>query len=155
MRPSPFILIIPVLLILALTLTGCRGNRGCTDPEAVNYDPYAERDDRSCEYEGSLVFWFGQTASEALVDDGAISLTYWLDGELVGSSATSVYWSGPPECGANASVTVNKNIGRRKSAIYRFEVIDQDDWIYWSGDIEIAANICMQLQLLWSERKKK
>ncbi|MEZ4720947.1 MAG: imelysin family protein [Flavobacteriales bacterium] len=36
-------------LILALAFESCR-EKGCTDPSAINYDPKAERDDRSCNY---------------------------------------------------------------------------------------------------------
>ena len=43
-------LIVFVLFIgLTFTVTHC-GKRGCTDPQASNYDPQAERDNKSCEY---------------------------------------------------------------------------------------------------------
>lgn len=142
-------------LVSSVAITSCSGKRGCTDPEAINYNPEATRDNKKCEFEGSVVFWFDEEASIGLIDDGAISLTYWLDGELVGSSATSVFWTDAPACGQNASITATKNIGTRKTGNYQFEIIDQDDWTYWEGTVTIEANVCLQLQLLWSKGNKK
>ena len=43
--------LITIVLFIGITfnVTHC-GKRGCTDPQASNYDPQAERDDKSCEY---------------------------------------------------------------------------------------------------------
>lgn len=41
------IFIIPLLLIL---FTSCKKEYGCTDPNAKNYNPQAQRDDKSCIY---------------------------------------------------------------------------------------------------------
>lgn len=44
-------LLILVLSSTFLLQTACRKNEGCTDVTAINYDPIAEKDDGSCEYE--------------------------------------------------------------------------------------------------------
>jgi hypothetical protein len=45
--------ILPLLLIAALAFfsISCQKEEGCTDPQATNYDPEAEEDDGSCEYD--------------------------------------------------------------------------------------------------------
>jgi hypothetical protein len=75
----------------------CRKEPGCTDPTSKNYSATAEIDNGSCTYEGSAVFWYNETTSSRLINDGAISLIYYVDGEIVGSSASNVYWTGAPD----------------------------------------------------------
>lgn len=41
---------LPFLLAMSLVVISCK-NKGCTDEDAVNYDPEAKKDDGSCEYE--------------------------------------------------------------------------------------------------------
>jgi len=38
-------------LLILLIISACSKNEGCTDPNALNYDSSAERDDKSCQYE--------------------------------------------------------------------------------------------------------
>ena len=40
--------------------------QGCTDPEACNYDPAAEANDGSCEYESCVLF--GDSNGDGVVD---------------------------------------------------------------------------------------
>ena len=49
MKKSPLLNISLVLLFL-LSLTACQ-KRGCTDPNALNYDASAVKDAENCEYE--------------------------------------------------------------------------------------------------------
>lgn len=58
-----------------------------------------KKDDASCQYESKEVFWYNQTTADSLIADGATALTYYVDGQVVGSSAAFVYWTGAPNCG--------------------------------------------------------
>ncbi len=128
--------------------------KGCTDKDSKNYDPSAQVDDGSCLYEGAVVFWYDAAASAGLIADSAISLTFYLDGEIVGSAATSVYWAAAPDCGQNGSITAVEELGSDKSLSYTLSVKDQTGWEYWNTDVTVDANTCTQFQLLWSKRKK-
>jgi len=128
--------------------------KGCTDKDSKNYDPAAQVNDGSCLYEGAVVFWYDATASAGLLADSAISLTFYLNGEIVGSSATSVYWAAAPDCGQNGSITVMEDLGSVKTLSYTLSVKDQTGFEYWNAAVNVDANTCIQFQLLWSKRKK-
>src|SRR5512133_3302765 len=96
-----------LFLTVAFISTSCsKKDRGCMDPDSVNYDKFAEKDDGSCRYEGYAVIWYGEDASEGLVVDGATSLKFYLDNELIGSTQTGSFWATEPDCGDNGSISL-------------------------------------------------
>ena len=129
--------------------------RGCTDPDSITFDELAEKDDGSCLYEGRAVIWYNETASAGLEADGATALTFYVDGDVVGSSATSVFWPNEPFCGDDASITVTEDLGHSKRRTFELSVVDQDGFEYWNVDLEFQANTCLIMELAWDKRKKK
>ncbi len=142
---------------MSMLFTSCAEEEvlGCIDPIADNYDGDADVTDGSCEYSGEIVFWYNQSTSQALINDAATALTYYVDGKVVGSSATSVYWTGAPECGQAASVTVIKDLGNAKNKSYTFSVQDDMEYEYWSGIANFTANTCVATELDGSGIKLK
>ena len=135
------------LLVLGTTvMTSCK-KEGCTDPDSTTYNADAKKDDGTCNFQGEVVFWYGQDASDFLVNDGATTLTFYVDGEIVGSTATSVYWTASPTCGSNASITVTKNLGGLKTQSYSYRVEDQTGWEYYNGTLNFNANSCFAVEL--------
>jgi hypothetical protein len=149
-------LIVATLIFASLFTPNCSSlEEGCTDPDSPDYSVTAEVDDGSCTYEGAVVFWYDEATSAEIIYYGVTGLTYYVDGELIGSSAANVYWTGPPECGQTGSTGVDKYLGRSKTRKYSYEVLDQTGFDVWSGSITFEANTCIKLHLRGSEAKKK
>ena len=74
------------LIILTTTLNSCQ-KEGCIDPDSTTYDSTADKDDGTCQYEGEIVLWYDLEASNGLINDGSSSLTFYVDGQVVGSTA--------------------------------------------------------------------
>ena len=143
------------VLSLALVLfTSCK-HEGCTDVDSVNFDPKANVNDGSCEYEGSVVFWYNQATADSLQDYDAQSLTISVDNQVIGSYATNVYFAEAPTCKTSSVVTTTEDLGGAKSKSYSYTVTDQDDFVWWSGNINVDANTCTGIELQWSNSKSK
>jgi len=137
-----------IFTISLLLISSCAKETGCTDKDATNYSSTAEKDCNCCKYEGQYVFWYGKTTADWLVNNNITSLTYYVDGQIVGSQKASLYWTGAPNCGQSASVTVNKILGSAKNKSYFFQVKDQDDVVIWEGTTDYEANVCSKLELV-------
>ncbi|MGB2458665.1 MAG: hypothetical protein ACPIA4_06475, partial [Flavobacteriales bacterium] len=61
----------------------------------------------------------------------------------------NVYWTGAPDCGQDASVTVTKDLGNVKTQSYSYSVVDQTGFEYWTETINFNANTCTSLELEW------
>lgn len=130
-----------------LTLFSCK-KLGCSDIDAINYDSEVKpKNSSNCQYSGEVVFWHGQAVAEFLISDGATGLFYYVNGEMVGSASASTYWTGRPDCGANGSVTVTKELGAVKNKTYSYSIIDQTGYEYASGVVNFTANTCQSVEL--------
>jgi hypothetical protein len=146
-----------VLMSTVLVMDSCKKDRirGCTDPDSTNYDEFANKDDGSCRYEGFAVIWYDEAASAGLTEDGATALTFYLNEEVIGSSAASVFWAAAPDCGDNGSISITEDMGKDKTKNYTLSVKDQDGFEYWTTTLTLQGNICLALELTWDSRKKK
>lgn len=143
---KPF-LILGAAAVLLASLNGCQ-TEGCTNPDALNYDSAADIDDGDCSYEGELVFWYNAATSAEVLDFYGESLIFYVNGQLIGSTSSSVYWTGAPDCGQNASITYTGNWRSNRSKSVSYEVWDEDGYLWWSGSITLDGNTCTSLQLL-------
>jgi hypothetical protein len=141
--------LILLLFVTAVCLPGCKKNEGCTDIDAANYDDGAESDNGTCRYSGQLVFWFGEETSSDMVDNGVNTLTYYVDGDVVGSDASSVFWTGAPDCGQGGSISVKMDLGDDKSRTYSYYVEGQSGFEHWSGLVTFEAQHCQTIELVW------
>lgn len=138
-----------IVLVGIIAFTGCKKEQGCMDVDAFNYSESAEEDDGSCTYTGSVCFWYGKATSDSLIFDGATSLIIKVDGEVAGSYATSMYFTGAPDCETASVVKAEKDLGASKSKSFTYSVKDDIDFEYWSGTVTFEANTCLATELTW------
>lgn len=135
-----------LLLGISILFTNCKKKTGCTDAVAYNYDSEAKKDDGSCTYKGSIVFWHTQTTYYSLLP--TTNLNYYVDGTLIGTSATSVYSSTAPSCGQSGTVSSEIDLGTSKSKNVSYVVKAVTTGIEkFSGSVTLQANSCTALQL--------
>ena len=134
-------------MVVMFVATGCK-KEGCTNPDATNYSSEADDDDGSCKYEGEVVFWYGESVSNGLVADGSNQLTFTVDGNIVGSTASNVFWTSSPNCGQNGSITVTMDLGNSTNLAGNYSVRDQDDFEIWAGVVNFTANTCSSIELV-------
>jgi hypothetical protein len=139
-----------IISLFALTsvLSSCKKQEGCTDKLATNYSIDAEEDDGTCVFQGSALFWYDEATAVAMLNAGISSLTYYVDGVLIGSTASSQYWTSAPDCGVNSSITAEKSLGFVKSKPFPYVVKDNFNNVIWQGDLNIDAGGCFKLQLI-------
>lgn len=135
-------------IFIAVLTASCAKKEGCTDQKATNFDEDAKKDCNCCTYESSIVFWLNQADANYISTTGqATVLNYYFDGEFVGSTGASQYWTASPNCGQNGSMTVTKDLGESKSKAYVLTVVDEDGYTWWTQTLNLDANTCHQLQL--------
>ncbi len=134
------------LFALIVISVGCK-KEGCTDPISINYNAEAETDDGSCTYSGSKTFWYRESTSINLINNGATTLTYYVDGVEVGASPTNVSWGANPGCDASIAVSVTKNLGNVKEQVFSYRVVDQTGVEYWNATTTFNAASCEGIEL--------
>ena len=121
--------------------------RGCTDPEASNFDATADTDDGSCTFEGSAVFWYG--ASVAVDLDAYLSdtLTFYLDGEEGLVAATDTYWLVAPDCGVPSTYTLTVPLPNGDARVATYQVVDNFGDVLWDGVVAFNVGGCTAIKL--------
>lgn len=134
------------MTLLFLFLGSCR-KEGCMDEAATNFDPTANDDDFSCNYEGSIVFWMDEETSEYFQDNDIPWLDYYVSSSKVTYGQTSLFSSeGLPVCGEEEFFTADIFMTQQIQS-FTYKVKDLDDELWWSGTVELKANECTPLQL--------
>lgn len=135
-----FTLFLVVVTALA-SFTGCK-KEGCNDPDATNYNADAGKDDGSCIFEGSVVFWYNAATADFMQSLGVDELNFYVDGNLVGTRNINDFYTTQPDCGDAGSITVVKSLDDKKSRNFSFSIEDQENFLLDVGVFGIRANEC-------------
>ncbi|MEY4287665.1 MAG: hypothetical protein RL511_1754 [Bacteroidota bacterium] len=115
---------------------------GCTDPNAVNYNASAKKDDYSCVYKEKLIFWQDQATSEIVQNAGITGLYIYVDGQLIGSTLATNYWTGVPSCEQSGNVNTEIDMGSLDSKLIEYEIKDNNGNLLASDIYIMNAGTC-------------
>ena len=97
--------------------------------------------------EGSVVFFTDKSASDFLTQRNVNTLSFYVNGQYVGSCSAREYWNSIPECGQNGTITVTKNLGNASSLAYEYYIEDERKVKWWSGIVNFVDNTCYKQRL--------
>jgi len=132
-------------ILTSLISTSCK-KKGCIDSLASNYDEKAKKDDGTCTFEGSVVFWIGETESISLVSSGVAELNVYVDNVKVGDQGSNIYHSSNPGCGAPTVVTKSVDLGTAKTKVVSYKIIDEDSTTHYSGQVTVGTG-CTDVEM--------
>ena len=103
----------------------------------------------SCNKEtsGKVTFWYGSDVPTLAALLSVNSFTFYLDGEIIGSSSANVYSTAEPACGEGGAVTEEVNLDEEDSKTLPYKVMDEDGDIWWEGNVKIEDGGCFNLEL--------
>lgn len=135
--------------MISLNLMSC-GKKGCTDIDATTYDSGAEKDDGTCRYEGSLVFWMKGSTAQQMLDDGITSLVLYINDDIEGRfNLNNQSYTEVPDCGASEAITITEDLFDSKISTISYEVFDDSNNKRWAGAANLTANTCGDYELIY------
>lgn len=149
---KPILLLSLFGLALVMLSTGC-ADRGCTDPAAENFDPFAQRNDGSCIYRGCTDPNSSNYNAQANVSDGSClyngTVSFWssvtccaievsLDGIVV--DTIQDYYTTNPGCVNGAGIVkIDRSVGAH---IVSAQTLTGPLY-QWQDTITIQASDCL------------
>ena len=96
-----------------------------------------------------VVFWFNEETSRQLLDDGADSLTFYINynNAVIKTSVDDVFWSTAPSCDDSTALSFTIDLLPKESNIY-FTVKDQTGFEYYSSTFQLLPhNSCNAIKI--------
>ena len=82
--------------------------------------------------------------------DDISSLTFYVDNQVIGSYASSVFYPSAPACGQSSVVSKTLDLGKSKTKTATYMVKDDIGDEIWSGSITFDASVeCTTLELTY------
>lgn len=147
MKRYSAVILLSVLVGLPV-LTSCKKS-GCTDEKAENFVFKAKKDDGSCQYEASVLLWYGMQSSLNMTNDGIDSLHIFIDSVELATISPTRYWPIQPDCGDNKTLTFQRDLGATPTVPAFYHVNDQNGNTLWNGQISFIGGECTAQELVY------
>jgi len=123
---------------------------GCTDIDAVNYNPQATYSNNSCNYTSDIVFYLDANAAIYLDQQGVNQLTFYINGFNIGTQYNNngfIFSLEEPSCIDPYFTVGNINWSISNSTDMSWEAIDETGYIWYNSTSTIYPNQCTAIGL--------
>lgn len=136
-------------LLLTMSIMSCQNDEGCTNILALNYSSEAEQDDGSCVFEAYMIFGMLDQTADQLNTMGIYSVSYYLDGVLVGTKSTSQSWyiTDDTDCMDPNELTKVIDLGGSPSTTVYYEAKDSNGNLLDDNTITLDGGDCRTIYL--------
>ena len=94
-----------------------------------------------------VVFWFNEDNSRLLLDDGAETLSFSINGQVVATSPVDdIFWETAPSCDDGEAIKTQVDLLPRNSNII-YSVTDQTGFVYFNGNKQLITNSCNAIEI--------
>ena len=138
-----------ILCLSVLVLFSACNKEGCTDELASNKTNGAKKDDGSCVYESSVVFWHNSTTKSVMSSNGISTLNYYLDGTQLGSSDVNTVFTSAPDCLEPTAFIRQIAYDENPEKTLSYEVKSQTGAVVFSGSINFSNRVCVPQELAY------
>ena len=137
-----------------ITLISCETNsipvEGCTDPNAINYNPQADINNNSCDFKGYILFYLDEDAAVFFTINNVQKLTFFIDGNPIGSQYNNggfTYSDGIPDCHEVHFTTGEVYWFDHSYTEISWEAIDETGYVWYDSEAYLEANTCTTMEL--------
>jgi hypothetical protein len=142
-----------VLAVFAmlLLLNSCK-QKGCTDTKAYNFCYDCKKDNGTCVYYGTAVFWWDKATDDSLrkynihhtvlVSEGFMWSYY--------NTTQNLYTSTAPGCGDRGIFNYSRELAGGAPATITYQIRNTfDQQVIWDGTMNLNIDHCQVIQLKW------
>lgn len=119
------------------------------DVDAFNFDQSAEKDNGTCEYEGSAIIWWDESTKNHFVITEPYNsvLSFYIDDEIFYEITPYAFWTAAPNCSDSTGVPLTFYLGGIKTGIANIKITvgvpgNYTSTVYSEWAVEIFANQC-------------
>lgn len=151
MKKSLFLL----LFFSVLAFSSCK-KEGCTNNNADNFDTEAKKEDNTCLYSASAIFWIDASTSNSYQSSFVNELKVYVDGSYIGKMSTNSSLLKAPDCLAGGGVSYFEDLQTSNSKIIKYEVkylplsapgSTPDEVVEFEGSLKLNGGSCQSFQL--------
>lgn len=135
------------IALLGLSFASCK-KKGCTDPEAINYEDKVISNNLLCQYQGSVVFWYDQIKMDSLKKIYPIkSLEYFVNDIRIDSLPFSEPLDKrPTSCSKKGIATFADSMDTGFQQYIKFHIQTDLGTILYDSIIQMTANQCLKVK---------
>ena len=140
-----------LILFSIIILASCK-NKGCTDITADNFSSSAGKDDGSCVYTGSIVFWFDDTTGNEMYANSVPTVDIYIDYVRTDSLHWNEYTSVAPVCGISGYTEKVDLSGSASKTLFYYvktppDIVTGFTTILDSGYVTIDRGVCLPVEI--------